>query len=91
MNSKGVIYPFTFYNQTELYGNLQIFITYKWITPYYLNDKNARKICSFFYRTFGTITLEVNDFRLRTIDVIQTIDCPLNASDIQACKFDGEA
>lgn len=87
MNTKKIYFPFKFYNENYIYGSLQIFIFNKWVSPYYLNDKNVRKICSFFYRNFGTISLYKFFKNVTQTDLIETINCPLNASHIESCVF----
>lgn len=90
VNTQEIFYPFISYEKTDLFGSLQIFKDNDWISVYYLQDKIVRQICSFFYRNFGTISVIEYLNNVKKIEVMETMDCPVNATNLQLCKFYGK-
>lgn len=73
------------YNTNIITGIFQIFKGSDWRMFSYLQNKDILKICSFFNFTFGTTTLEEVSSSDVITKLMETIDCPLNATNVKNC------
>lgn len=67
---------------------MQIYYFYEGVNLNYIEYKDVMKICSFFYKNYGTIifTSSKNDF---TLYALKKINCPQNATNLHSCKLKG--
>lgn len=70
-----------------MYGLFQMFVKTKWFQFSYLQNKDVLKICSFINYKFGTVKLIMPLKIHKHFPILETIDCPENATSLFDCQI----
>lgn len=68
-------------------GFLEIYLKNELFRVLYLRYKDVLKICSFFNYNYGTIIVDDENENELNRKSIESVNCPLNATNLHMCKL----